>query len=316
MQAPSGESTRARSRPSLKASVPQAQEWLRPEDRVLVTGSSGWFGRTLLTLLGPHPHVLAVGSPRDVQAAQWDESRIEQFEPTVVANFAFHTRDRLHGMGAKRFIDENRELTRRFIHVLGMSSVRLGLTVSSGAVVSAGLGEASPEIDAYGALKAEEEHEALSLATESRRVSVVRAYSVSGPFVRRVRDYAFSDLIAQAIEGDIMITADRPVYRRYVAVKDLLTVALCSGDQGWSGIIDSGGELVEMQDLAQVVKSVVNPSARIRRAELRSSTPSTYASDNETWEEACGRTGTRPLPLVEQVRPVEAFLRSSNEQSQ
>lgn len=284
--------------------------WLRPDDRLLITGGTGWFGRTLVALATGHPHVLVIGSPRDSTATQWDDESVRDFAPTVVANFAFHTRDRLPEMGRERFIAENTELTRRLLVTLGLDSVRLALTVSSGAAASPNARAGADSMELYGALKAAEEAQALSLSTSERRVVVARAYSVSGPFVRRVRDYAFSDFVAQAILGDLTITASRPVFRRYVSVADLISVSLSSADQGWSGVIESGGDLVEMQGLAEVVRDVVNPSARIHREALMTEKPSVYASDNTSWEQACLRTGIVPMSLRHQVRSVEDFVRS------
>lgn len=284
--------------------------WLRPDDRLLITGGNGWFGRTLVALVTGHPHVLVIGSPRDSAATQWDDESVRNFAPTVVANFAFHTRDRLPQMGRERFIAENTELTRRLLVTLGLDSVRLALTVSSGSVVSPNAGAGVDSVELYGALKAAEESQALSLSTSERRVVVARAYSVSGPFVRRVRDYAFSDLVAQAILGDLSITASVPVFRRYVSVADLISVSLSSANQGWSGVIESGGDLLEMQGLAEMVRDVVNPSARIHREALVTEEPSVYASDNTLWEQACRRTGIVPMSLREQVRSVEDFVRS------
>lgn len=288
---------------------PVAPPWLRPDDRLLITGGNGWFGRTLRAQVGGHPHMLIIGSPRDSTAVRWEDQAVRAFAPTVVANFAFHTRDRLSKLGRDRFIAENSELTRRFLFTLGLDSLRLGLTISSGAALGLDAHARTDATDLYGALKAVEETEALAQSTSQRTVVVARAYSVSGPFVRRMHEYAFSDFVAQAAVGDITIKATRPVFRRYVAVSDLLSVSFASADRGFSGIIDSGGDLVEMQELAQAVRDIVNPSARIHRETLTSQEPSVYASDNVSWLDACHRTGINPMTLNEQVRAVERFVR-------
>lgn len=256
-----------------------------------------------------HARVLPIGSPREPKAVQWRDDFVRQFAPTVVANFAFNTRDRLQDMGRAEFIGENRELTRRLLFALGLDGVRIGLTISSGAALSpdAEAGDESAEI--YGYMKAQEEEEALSMASAHRNVVVARVYSVSGPFVRRVHEYAFSDFVSQAIRGTVTIRSSQPVFRRYVAVRDLLSTSLGSGDAGWSGVIESGGDLVEMQELAEAITAVVNPKARIIRGELRIPEPSVYASDNRTWTEACDRTGIRPLTLHQQARAVERYLK-------
>lgn len=292
-----------------------SHSWLHQTDRILVTGCGGWFGRTLTSMLGGHPQLLLIGSPRDPSAIQWDNDMIQRFAPTVVANFAFNTRDRLAEMGRERYLTENAELTRRLIFALKQDSVRIGLTVSSGAAVAANSNSSQDTSELYGKLKAHEETKVMEMASKHRSVVVARAYSVSGPFVRRTHDYAFSGLIAQAIAGDMTIEATQPVYRRYVSISDLLTVSFTLAGNGWSGIIDSGGDLIEMQDLAEIIRGVVNPTARINRGAIETWEPSVYASDNVTWSEGCRRTQIEPLSLPEQVFAVESYLRSQHKRS-
>ena len=137
---------------------------------------------------------------------------------------------------------------------------------------------------------------------------MVRAYSVSGPFVRRPQAYVLSDFVSQALRGSIHIEAHQPVFRRYTSVTDVLKVALMMANLGWSGVLESGGELIELQDLAEVVRREVNPDSVITRAPLISTTPSIYASDNFSWQAACARTSFEPQTLSEQVRAVRDFL--------
>jgi fermentation-respiration switch protein FrsA (DUF1100 family) len=119
--------------------------------------------------------------------------------------------------------------------------------------------------------------------------------------VRRPHAYAFSDLILQARTGQIRIAADRPVYRRYVDVGDYLNVCLTRGLQGWSGIIDSGGPMVEMQELGEQIRAIVNPAATIHRPPISTTEPSIYASDDSTWQLACAATSSTPRSLPEQI---------------
>lgn len=266
---------------------------------VLVLGASGWFGHTFLGLLDPQIPVMACASSRRDQYVTWDYEQVQDFKPTVVANFAFLTRDRISEFGFERFIEINSSLTENFIKAAQLPSVRAALTVSSGAAVAFPLDLAT---NPYGVLKKREEDAALELVTESRAIVVARAWSVSGPDVQSPGNYAFSEMILQAKSGAIEVNSSQPVFRRYVSVADFLAVSMARLRSGWSGTIDSGGELIEVGELAARVRRLVNSRASISRVELTSTEPSIYASDNDSWQEACSEARITPADIDEQIR--------------
>jgi nucleoside-diphosphate-sugar epimerase len=275
---------------------------LRPDDRVLVLGSSGWFGREFMALFRSSGATCPVlGIPGPSSGVEPAEADVRAFDPTVVLNFAFLTRERVEADGVAAFTETNRALTERFRVWASGSTVRLGVTVSSGAALT------EPD-HPYGALKAEEESLGLELVSGSRAMVVLRAYAVSGGYVRRPRDYAFSDFIVQAHAGSVHVRADRPVLRRYSAVSDALTVALRAGLAGRSGILDTGGELVEVGDLARRVIDVVNPAANLSRSVLTSDEPSSYHSDDSVWCEWISTSGVEPMNLEAQIRAAADIL--------
>ncbi len=276
---------------------------LRDDDRILVTGATGWFGRTMLRLLRGHPNVLAVSSVRSPGVSEWSSESVRAFRPTVVANFAFLTRDHLLSLDEITFSQTNEMLTERLLFALEQETVRLAVTVSSGAALD-------PQ-DLYGRLKAREEVAALSHVSSERVVVVPRVYSISGPYVRRPEAYALSSFVTQALRGTIHIEAAGPVYRRYSSVSDVLTVALGLAECGLSGVVESGGDLVEMQDLANTVRRVVNPKAIVTREPMVSTVPQIYASDDSSWRTACARVLLKPQTLEEQVGAVRDFLSDS-----
>lgn len=267
---------------------------LEPTDRIAVLGARGWFGSTFCALVPGHVPLFRTASSPDETHVSWSRSAIEEFAPTVVVNSAFLTRERVAVEGLERFTAINTSLIEQFEMTASLPSVRAVITVSSGAAVT------EPD-SPYGSLKVSEEQVANSLATDSRTSVVLRAYSVSGPFVRRPRDYAFSDFIAQAAAGSVAIQAGHPVFRRYVSVSDALKVATGSVLAGWSGVIETGGQLVEMAELADRIIARVNPAASISRAEADGRPAQTYASDDASWQQACDRLAFVPMDLDQQI---------------
>ena len=290
---------------------------ITPSDRILVTGASGWFGTTMLALLAGHPStgVLAVASRsravavagRTWDVTSWDEQAVADFDPTVVLNFAFLTRDKEAELGPDEYMRANIELSRRFDTAASLPSVRAAVTCSSGAALLTPEGVDVP-IGSYGQVKADEEFRAQALATSVRAVVVARAWSLSGTLVQRPGDYAFSDLVLQAGTGRIVVTADYEVWRRYCGVDDYLAVCVARAAGGWSGVIDSGGEEVELRDLAERIAGrfpgrqpqvISSPAVGDSRR---------YLSDDTTWQQACLALGYRPASLDEQVNDVRAGL--------
>jgi len=221
----------------------------------------------------------------------WNEELVKAFAPTVVLNFAFLTRERQFDPG---YVEINTKLTDQLLWSMQLPHVRCGVTLSSGAVVT------EPD-SPYGGLKSAEERLFRASAGPSQGVMIGRVFSLSGPFVRRPHAYAFSDFILQAAEGTVHINADQPVFRRYTDAADYLTVLATHALMGRSGCIESGGIIVEMQELAEEVVAVVNPHARILRPDLRSQEPLSYASTNVSWTQACEALGFQPLDLTQQV---------------
>lgn len=274
-------------------------------DRVLVLGAGGWFGSTVLDLIGtllPDGNVLCVArearsnqvGDRTWELEAWDESRVRGFEPTIVINLAFLTRGLAATMDPQVYEAANAELTRRFLHALSGPTVRLAVTVSSGAAITE---PGHP----YGRLKLAEEQAALAAVAPGRSVVVARAYSVSGPHVRRPQEYAFSSFVEQASTGLIRVLADRPTFRRYVDAGEYLALCIRRGLDGFSGVIESGGDLVEMGELAQLVAEAAEPGVSVSRVEQVSQEASVYASDDADWRGHCAAAGFEPSPLAEQV---------------
>jgi nucleoside-diphosphate-sugar epimerase len=280
-------------------------------DRVLITGASGWLGRTALDLLAPLglPTLALAGRARIIRVAdceidcrEWNQRVVAAFAPTVVLDCAFLTRDRVAGMPLDEYVALNRALTERLVYATRLPGVRLALTVSSGAAVYPRDALEGPiEDNPYGYLKREAEHRLAQAAAGSGAVPVVaRAWSISGAHVQKPQGYALGSMIRDASSGAIPISARRPVFRRYVLAEELLAVGIAEGSVG-PATIDSGGELLEMAELAARIAAVVRPDAVISRDEVDPDSPDRYHSDGRDWERRCHRWDLASAPLDHQI---------------
>jgi nucleoside-diphosphate-sugar epimerase len=295
---------------------PEAVELFRSSlpsrGRVLILGASGWFGRTALALLGERATdcLLIASNTRVIEAGDfsysvraWDEGLVEEFEPTVVLDFAFLTKDSIPRLGIRDYEGQLDVLGQRLFRIAEMPSVERILTVSSGA---ARYHLEAPENDPYGDKKRETEIHLRGLAQRGLQVSVARAWSVSGGFVTKPHNYAFSDFVLNALAtGVIEVESRQKVYRRYCAVEDLLALTLAHNSTDAFYDLDSGGELVELGELATEVTSCVAESqVRFVHPSRDDEGASRYHSTGDQWEHLVRTLRYPALSLERQIENI------------
>jgi nucleoside-diphosphate-sugar epimerase len=289
---------------------------LRSDDRVLVTGAAGWFGRTAIAMTGGASlEMLATGSKDqkieiDGQSQAVHTQTLEiilAFRPTVIIDSAFVTRERLAVLGHKAYIEANQKIIDESLAIAAIPSVRKYIGFSSGVTVHlAGQDSYSLEENPYAAQKRVYENRLWELANSLKiDASIARVWSVTGCYVTKgAAAFAFTDLINQAKFGLIKIKARQRVYRRYCAVEDVLALALMPLGPGEQTVFDTGGDLIELGALAQIMVEVINPAAKIR-LQIDPELPSDdYHSDNRAWQSLVGLGFPKEDSIREQVARV------------
>jgi nucleoside-diphosphate-sugar epimerase len=281
---------------------------VKSSDRVLILGYSGWFGSSAVSLLhqagaqimGSNSRSLQMLSdgPKNVYANMFQGCK--EFEPTIVIDSAFLTREKIQVLGTDVYISTNTTLMHQALEIRELKSVERFIGISSGAAkVPLPATPTALRDDPYGALKSEYENLLMTSDLRVKEGSVLlRAWSMSGPHVRNPELFAFFDLIKQSKSGTMKIGSNAHVYRRYSDVEDLLAVGLASTTGGFP--IDSGGELVEIGELARVIREVLGSTAEIHR-EVTSSEDDHYYSDGDGWNSKASNVGLTPRTLREQI---------------
>jgi nucleoside-diphosphate-sugar epimerase len=288
---------------------------LSSDDRVLVTGAGGWFGRTAIAMTRESGlEILASGS-KDQQieisgASQHVQSlsldNISAFEPTVVIDTAFVTRERLPALGHKAYVETNQKIINQSLAIAALPSVRKYIGFSSGATMHlAGHTSFSVEENPYAAQKRVYEGKIAEIAGGLQcDVSVARVWAVTGSYCTKPDTFAFTNLIAQAKLGLIKIMAKHLVYRRYCAVEDVLAVAMLPKQPGDISIFDTGGDLIELGELAKIVVELVNPNAEIQRQVDPVLPSDNYHSDGKEWDDLVQSAGMAFDSLSNQIARV------------
>lgn len=286
---------------------------LSSDDRVLITGASGWFGQTAARMMiNSHAEALLLASSsREIKSLEntlyvnsFDYSLIKNFQPTVVIDCAFITRERIDEFGLEAYITANEELQKHLVSVVSMPSVERYVSFSSGAAIHpVDASNENIEQNPYGFLKRKAEIELQLLSSDLNTNGVIaRAWSVSGGLVTKPTSFALSDFIAQAHRGELLIRASKPVYRRYGSVEDLLALALYKTRESTFSILNSEGTLVEMGELARKVVEEVNPSALITRVKPTADKEDLYYASSHEWEELEQQLPFSARGITDQIR--------------
>lgn len=282
---------------------------------MLVLGASGWFGQTASLMLRKlNVDFLAVGSRsrliqtlgEPLEIRQFDKDLVQTFSPTVVLDFAFLTRELIEVIERDSYFEGNRSLIQEGVWALSLPSVRYGVVTSSGAVVSPSTDLISRYgSDFYADLKRESEDSYQKLSDRlGKAICIIRPWSVSGSLFTKTRGFAFSDFCFQALsENQIVVKSNVPVFRRYVAVEDLIALGIKSAHSGVSQIIDSGGELIELKDLAERIAAQIPGASVIHHLDY-SQAPQRYHSDNLSWQALTQRFKYKEASLDDQISQV------------
>lgn len=296
-----------------------ARRSVKSDDRVLITGASGWFGRTATLIFEEtkNPMYLTGSYSRKIQylgrtfeVNKWNLQEIEKFQPTVVIDCAYLTREMVGSAGIDNYIEVNRRLVQQIVDLKHLASLRLAVSFSSGAAEnfrSASL-QKSIQDDPYGFLKVEQETVLQSeFETSGTDLVIARVWNTSGSLVTKVNGFALSDLIDQALKGHMKVSSHFMVWRRYCMIEEVIAVAL-NGSQGSERVFDTGGQLIEIRDLAVLIQELVNPIATLELPADSDGIPSEYFSDGESWSRWCNALNFEPASLDEQIMQVSNWM--------
>lgn len=308
---------------------PQAVGRLRHDRRrIAIVGAGGWIGRALLAGLfdalgqdeaqrrivcfGSSDREIDFGQGRTIVQRELAQIANLSVEPTLVFHLAFLTKDKVAGMAEEAYIAANQDLSqavRDGLEALGADRL---FVASSGAAAFANAKDAAHDLKLYGRLKREDEELFASWANAApgRRATIVRIYSLSGPFINKHETYALASFILDALTGrPIEVRAPQRVIRSYVALRELLSlvVAQLLADEGEVvARYDSGGEPLELGNVAETVARRLG--GRVKRAAITEVRTNAYFGDSAGYERRLAVHGIDRVPLSQQVADTAVTL--------
>jgi nucleoside-diphosphate-sugar epimerase len=189
-----------------------------------------------------------------------------------------------------------------FIKIYKPKSIFLA---SSGAVYGKNYSLDPKPLSTYGQLKLNQESKISKIAAdENLNLLISRVFNLSGSNINKFQTFAIAQLIKSAIDQkSIKVLADHQVFRRYADVNQLVRLILKLLDSKINGVFDSGGPLIELQELASEIKNIVDPLAKLEFTPINEKKPTDdYYSRSNRYEDLLKQyLGEVPISIEKQI---------------
>lgn len=286
---------------------------LNGNERVVIRGASGWVGRTAATMLHSLNVPISLFASRsrlekigekNFYVSSWNIDNAINFEPTHIIDAGYITREFTSGMYEKDYISMNKLMTDQTIDLMKkVKGIKL-ISFSSGVTRMP-----SEKGKPYTLAKQRDEKIFEEFANKTgKQISNFRIWSITGGLVTKKRGFAFSELILQALEGEIKVRSNKPVYRRFCLVDEIIAFGFLQFENPYR-LVDTGGDLVEIHDLALKIKEIVNPEANLEFEKIElNAEPDNYFSKNWDWDNLAKIMNYRVSSIEEQIKLVKESL--------
>jgi nucleoside-diphosphate-sugar epimerase len=237
---------------------------------IIITGASGWLGKCAVNLINSDERYrstklfLFSSSEKQIQLKgqkyevkkflDFNVNSFQDIKVVGIIHLSFLTRDKVSKVGFEEYVKINKLITSKFAEIVSSTKPNWITTVSSGAAKE---NTEDIEINPYGNLKIQEEQTLSKLAKDlGLNYSIGRLWGAMGYDMPINRNYAISDFICQAlISKKINVNAKKLVTRRYVSDMEFIETCINSAEKGVNRTFDSGGDKIEVRDLARLVAS-------------------------------------------------------------
>lgn len=310
---------------------PKVSELLRHQlPHVVITGAGGWLGRATLELVdaalgaeslarltafGSHRRLYQAASGRRHEIHALEEIAEMQCDAALVFHYAYLGKEQVSRLGAETFSTINRAISdsvERFCRRLDRGAL---FFASSGAAAFAASSPLDADREPYGRDKISDEARFLRVRRGDFRVAVGRVFSMGGPYINKLREYALSSILLETLGGGpVNLRAERHVYRSFTYVVDVIeavTATLLAPDAAPpEEVFDiASPQIIEIGELAERAVRLLSPGAEIRRPSITLRESDYYVGSPLVFEKLMRRLGRDPVPLDDQIVATAAFLR-------
>ena len=269
---------------------------------ILITGATGWLGQETLDLISRKPDlvsyselILLASKNKSIELAgkSFEAKTLKSTlnfqvgEIVGVIHLAFLTRDKAKLMPTSEYVNSNKQISSQVSSLIRTFKPSWVVTVSSGAIFdSEGNIEHDLNSNPYGFCKNIEETLLREVCEEVNASLVVgRLWGAMGRNMPLNLNYAVSDFIQSAIcKSEIDIKSGNIVERRYVNAAEFMELLIKIAVSGDSKTLDSGGPLIEIGELSELIAKKI-PGVTIRRSADKSASADSYFPKLNEYEE-------------------------------
>jgi nucleoside-diphosphate-sugar epimerase len=270
-------------------------------EKILISGASGWIGNSTLKYLEKQYKLeqlkgnLQVVSTSNknldsfpsINSKTYEQLINEDSEYDGFIHLASLTKDKSLIMNKNEYIGEYLRITSNAAQLL-QKTKKWFIFVSSGAIwelPNLKL-ENSIEKNPYGFLKRLEENLFSEICKNSGIAYVCgRLWGGAGIELREPEKYAIGSLILNGLRNqNLQINSGHKVYRRYVDTSIFMELCIKMAQKGITKTFDSGGEIVEIQEIAEII-NLRFPKLQIMRTNMASQEDDKYFSRSQEFEE-------------------------------
>ena len=301
-------------------------------DYIVITGATGWVGRTALHELQkilPKDiflnHVRAFASKNSkISASFYDDNTHVPVLPlkelpffakknkiSAIFHSAFLRREKISSIGLNQYLNVNNEINEIVSSAMALWNDAKIVYISSGVAKTHEEKKNLDSIinlDPYGILKRKDE-----IAIQKYKNSLIlRIYALSGMFINNPNLFALGDFLKKAINGQrISIKSKIPIFRSYGNASDICQLAfhwiLSNEPKSFKEPLDSVSITVDLFELAKVISNLHN-SVPIECNWDDKSEPNSYIACNKIFINSLNEYNLNPKSLKDQILDTGKFL--------
>ena len=235
-------------------------------------------------------------------------------DPELYYDFAFLTREKISNLGPKEYVEKNMQIIESSSNLIAKLRPKKVLLASSGAIYSP---KKNNQNDLYGKLKKLQEEKIQEICNKvGIDLIISRIFNLSGRGLDKTNTFAISNLIKAALtETPIIINATVKTTRRYCDISEFLDLLVILANSDYKGIFDSGGEKIEIRDLALLVIKTLKSKSLILSPNLDSKNePDNYFSNSNEYENLLKLYQNKNvIPLRKQIEITAEYIKEKHQ---
>ncbi len=242
--------------------------------KILVSGASGWVGRELLHIFSESnidlTRLILISSMDKIIKINGTQLSVSNFYSQGINSpiqsyfdFAFLTKNQYKKYGPDKFKEINLRIISNSTNLIKKICPKTVILASTGAIY--GAKNSNFEDALYADLKKNQEAQiAEACEISGSNLIVSRIFNLSGRGITKESSYAIADLTFKAMQNlDLTSNSNRKVTRRYCDLTQLLKLLVEMAKLNLNRTFDTGGVKIDLRSLAYKITEVIETKSKV-----------------------------------------------------